>query len=135
MSRGSRKILIWLPLAIPPIHLTCPYLTDNAGRLGPGCSALNLAEPGSDCSSPLRSIKGMLRAFLPGFILAAALAQAQQTTPAPDAKPLPDLPTLLERTRAHADASQELAKNYTCKMVVGADDLDSKGNNKGTHTD
>jgi len=84
---------------------------------------------------PLRSIEGMLRAFLPAFIFAAALAQAQQAVPTPDAKPLPDLPTILARARAHSDTSQELAKNYTCKMTVVADDLDSNGNKKGTHTD
>ena len=87
------------------------------------------------CARPLRSIEGMLHWFLPAFFLAAALSPAQQPTPAPDAKPLPDLPTLLARARAHSDTSQELAKNYTCKMTVAADDLDSKGNQKGTHTD
>jgi len=83
----------------------------------------------------IASIEGMLRAFLPAFFLATTLAQAQQAAPTPDTKPLPDLPTLLERARAHSDTSQELAKNYTCKMTVIADDLDSNGNQKGTHSD
>jgi len=76
----------------------------------------------------------MLRAFLSALFFAATLAQAQADS-TPDTRPLPDLPTLLARARAHSDASQELAKNYTCKMTVVADDLDSMGDNKGTHSD
>jgi hypothetical protein len=48
---------------------------------------------------------------------------------------MPDLPTLLARARTHADTSQELEKKYTCKMTVIGDELDSKGNKKGTHSD
>jgi len=77
----------------------------------------------------------MLRLLLPAFFLVVTLSPAQDPSHAPEAKPLPDLPTLLARARAHSDTSQELAKNYTCKMTVVSDDFDSKGNKKGTHSD
>ena len=63
------------------------------------------------------------------FLLAGALAGLGQVE-----KPLPDLAKLLEQAKAKADAMQELSKSYTCKEVVVADEFDSKGNKKGTHT-
>lgn len=48
---------------------------------------------------------------------------------------LPDLASLIARAKQNADAMAELRKNYICKETVVADDFDSKGNKKGTHTD
>lgn len=67
-------------------------------------------------------------------LLALNVATAQDA-PVAEAKPLPDLKTLLDRARERADAMAELRKSYICREVVTADDFDSKGNQKGTHTD
>jgi hypothetical protein len=67
----------------------------------------------------------------------ALVAQDTQTPPVSSAeeRPMPDLKSLLDRTKANADKWSELTKSYTCKQVVVEDDIDSKGNKKGTHTD
>jgi hypothetical protein len=83
----------------------------------------------------LRSIEDMLRAFLLAALLASSSISAQEPASTGDTKPLPDLATLLTRAREHSDNSQELAKTYTCKMMVVGDELDSKGNKKGSHSD
>jgi len=89
-----------------------------------------------------------LRRFAGIFVLAALTmtAVAQDAAPAlvredsatvPETvqdKPLPDLTKLLERAKVTSDAMQELTKSYTCKEVVVADEFDSHGNRKGSHT-
>lgn len=84
------------------------------------------------------------------FSLACSIAvltcAAQEPNPAPSSPaaeekapaaegPLPDLVSLIARARRNADALIELRKNYICKETVVADDFDSRGNKKGTHTD
>ena len=80
----------------------------------------------------LRGVVGIL-------LLAGVLTVAGQEPVAVDTKivaeqPLPDLAKLLARAKEKSDAMQELTKSYTCKEVVVADEFDSKGNKKGTHT-
>ncbi len=50
-------------------------------------------------------------------------------------KPLPKMEDLIARVKAHQTASEELRKSYTYKQTVVADEFDSHGNKKGTHTD
>lgn len=88
-----------------------------------------------------------VRSSLMIFLCAGSLGlAAQETQPAatpvaPAAaiqgleKPLPNLEALLDRVKSNADAMLELRKNYTYKETQVADEFDSKGNNKGRHTD
>ena len=66
-------------------------------------------------------------------------ATPQPVETKPDAalaeKPLPDLPSLIARAKAHQEANDAIAKNYTYKLTGIADEFDNKGTKKGTHTD
>ncbi len=50
-------------------------------------------------------------------------------------KPLPRMDDMIARVKAHTVASEDLRKSYTYKQTVVADEFDSHGNKKGTHTD
>ncbi len=90
-----------------------------------------------------------LRVLIGIFLLCALRSEAQESPVAPAAvtrpasaqakveaeKPLPNLESLVERAKASSDAMLELRKSYTYKQTVVADELDSHGNKKGTHTD
>ena len=86
-----------------------------------------------------------MRPWIAMIVLATALgtgAQEVQTAAVPPAeakgeteKPLPNLEALLERAKSGSDAMMEMRKTYTFKETLVADQLDSHGNKKGTHTD
>ena len=83
----------------------------------------------------------MIFLYAGSFSVAAQETQPAATPVAPAAatqgleKPLPNLEALLDRAKSSSDAMLELRKNYTYKETKVADEFDSKGNNKGRHTD
>ena len=77
---------------------------------------------------------GALAAQTPMQAAAPDATTAVKVDPA-DSKPLPDLASLVERAKAHADANDELLKSYISKETAVRDEFDSKGNKKGSHTD
>jgi hypothetical protein len=74
-----------------------------------------------------------------GLMLCSTILVAQEIQSPPHSPanepPMPDLKSLLDRAKANSDKWSELSKSYTCKQVVVEDDIDSKGNKKGTHSD
>lgn len=54
----------------------------------------------------------------------------QQNQPAPDTRPLPDIPTLLLDIRKNQAAIEDLRKDYTCHLSEEQDKTDSDGNVK-----
>lgn len=64
---------------------------------------------------------------------ASGWAQTQSGTPAqpaPEARPLPDIPTLLLDIRKNQAALEDLRKDYTCHLSEEQDKTDSDGNVK-----
>ena len=50
-------------------------------------------------------------------------------------KPLPRMEDLIALTKSRQSAAEELRKSYTYKQTVVADEFDSHGNKRGTHSD
>ena len=63
-----------------------------------------------------------------------ALKQAEEP-PAADAKPLPKMEDMIAHAKARQALTEDLQKTYTYKQTALADEFDSHGNKKGTHTD
>ncbi len=79
-----------------------------------------------------------LLSLLCGYAVHAQTAPASEPsqTVAPTAdKPLPKVDDLIATAKARQSANEELRKSYTCRQTVVADEFDSHGNKKGTHTD
>ena len=62
-------------------------------------------------------------------------AAPQAATQAEAAKPLPEPGKLIDLARAHSETWRAIQKNYISKETVVADEFDSHGTKKGTHTD
>ncbi|HUA00102.1 MAG TPA: hypothetical protein VMB02_07210 [Candidatus Aquilonibacter sp.] len=75
----------------------------------------------------------LLAVLLCILILSSRAAQTQSgatAQPAPDTRPLPDIPTLLLDIRKNQTAIEDLRKNYTCHLSEEQDKTDSDGNIK-----
>ncbi len=82
----------------------------------------------------------MIRLTIAALLLALASAAAQKAPPAPpvaapstaEARPLPDLPTLMKQVEANQKAAEDAQKNYIYKSSIRFEKLDEHGDVKKT---